>query len=101
MASGMAIVGVRRAYRRPSRSCPGARGAGREGCRAARSITSSDVTTATKLAALTRKHVPMPTVAISTPPIAGPTARAALTVTEFRVTALRSSSGPTISRTNA
>lgn len=33
--------------------------------------------------------------------MAGPTARAALTVTEFSVTALRSSSGPTMSRTNA
>ncbi len=60
-----------------------------------------EVTTATKLAALTRKHTPTPTVAISTPPMAGPTALAALTVTEFSVIALRSSSLPTISRTKA
>ncbi len=64
-------------------------------------MISSDATTATKLAALARKHTPTPTVAISTPPMAGPTARAAFTVTEFSVMALRSSSLPTISRTKA
>ena len=42
----------------------------------------------------------MPTVAIITPAIAGPTARAALTTTLLRVTALLMSSGPTISITN-
>ena len=52
-------------------------------------ITSSEVTTAPKLAALARKQTPTPTVAIRTPPMAGPTARAAFTVTEFRVMALR------------
>ena len=35
------------------------------------------------------------------PAIAGPTARATLTSTEFRLTALRRSSGPTSSSTNA
>jgi len=34
----------------------------------------------------------MPAVAMRTPPMAGPTARAAFTVTEFSVMALRSSS---------
>ncbi len=59
------------------------------------------MTTATKLAALARKQTPSPTAAMRIPAIAGPTARAALLVTEFKVTALRTSEGPTISRTKA
>ncbi len=51
--------------------------------------------------ALTRKHTDTPTVAIRMPATAGPTARAAFTSTELRLTALRRSSGPTISSTNA
>ncbi len=101
MASGIAMSGVRLAYLRPSRSWPRARGAGGLGRSAAVFMMISEVTTATKLAALTRKHTPTPTVAMRTPPMAGPTARAAFTVTEFSVIALRSSSRPTISRTNA
>ena len=61
----------------------------------------SEPTTAAKLAAFSRKHQPSPTVAIMTPATAGPTARAALTSVELRLTAFRSSSGPTISSTNA
>src|ERR1019366_3231521 len=57
-------------------------------------------TTATKLGALTRKHVPSPTVAISTPATAGPITRATLTITELRLTALRRLSAPTISSMN-
>jgi hypothetical protein len=64
-------------------------------------MMSREVTTAAKLAAFSRKQTPMPTVAMRTPPMAGPTARAAFTVTEFSVMALRSSSLPTISRTKA
>ncbi len=64
-------------------------------------MMSREVTTAAKLAAFSRKQTPMPTVAMRTPPIAGPTARDAFTVTEFSVMALRSSSLPTISRTKA
>ena len=60
-----------------------------------------EVTTATKLKALSTKHQPVPTVAMSTPAIAGPTARAAFTMVELRLTALRRSAGPTISRTKA
>ena len=96
----MAIVGVRAAYRRPSRSCPRARTTGVLGRRAERSIISSEVTTAAKLAAFSRKQTPMPAVAMTIPPMAGPTARAAFTVTELSVIALRNSSLPTISRTN-
>ena len=44
--------------------------------------------------------MPVPPVAMIKPATAGPTARATLTSTEFRLTALRSSSGPTISSTN-
>jgi hypothetical protein len=101
MASGMAMVGVRAAYRRPSRNCPPDRPDGGLGRSADRSMISREVTTAAKLAALSRKQTPMPTVAMRTPPMAGPTARAAFTVTEFSVMALRSSSLPTISRTKA
>ncbi len=64
-------------------------------------ITSREATTAAKLAAFARKQTPIPTLAMRMPPIPGPTARAAFTVTEFSVMALRSSSWPTISRTNA
>ena len=64
-------------------------------------MISREVTTAAKLAAFSRKQTPMPTVAMRTPPMAGPTARAAFTVTEFSVMALRSSSLLTISLTKA
>ena len=47
---------------------------------AARSSVSSEATTATKLAALKRKHTPVPTVAIRMPPTAGPTVRATLAI---------------------
>ncbi len=60
-----------------------------------------EATTATKLAPLTTKHQPSPTVAISTPATAGPIARATFVIVELRLTALRRSPGPTISSTNA
>ncbi len=63
-------------------------------------MISSEVTTATKLPELIRKQVPVPTVAISRPAIAGPIARATLTSTELRLTALRRCSAPTISIMN-
>ena len=94
------MAGVRAAYRRPSRSWSAARATGGLGRSAERSIISSEVTTAAKLAAFSRKQTPMPAVAMRIPPMAGPTARAAFAVTEFSVMALRSSSLPTISRTN-
>jgi hypothetical protein len=50
---------------------------------------TSELTTATKLAEFSKKQTPVPTVAISSPATAGPIARAALTSTEFRLTALR------------
>jgi hypothetical protein len=37
-------------------------------------MISREVTTAAKLAAFSRKQTPMPTVAMRTPPMAGPTA---------------------------
>ena len=40
--------------------------------------------------ALIKKHQPVPTVTINTPAMAGPTARATLTITELSVTALAS-----------
>ena len=73
---------------------------GAEGCSAAVSSRMSETTTATKLAALSRKHSAMPPRLITMPAIAGPTTRATLTITELRLTALRRSSGPTISSTN-
>ena len=45
------------------------------------------------------KHRPVPTTVISTPAMAGPTARAEFTSTLLRLTAFLSSSGPTISWT--
>ena len=56
-----------------------------------------------KLAALTKNAgAVLPAEApISRPASAGPTSRAPLNVVEFRLTALVSSSGPTISETNA
>ena len=62
-------------------------------------MVRSEVTTATKLTALSMKHQPSPTVAIRMPATAGPTARAALTRVELRLTALRRSFEPTISST--
>jgi hypothetical protein len=60
----------------------------------------SEATTAAKLAALIRKHTPLPTLAMSTPATAGPMVRATLTRTELRLTALRRCSGPTSSSMN-
>ena len=48
---------------------------------------------------MSRKHSSTPTVAISTPAIAGPTIRAQCTITLFRLTAFTTRSGPTISMT--
>ena len=64
------------------------------------SIVVSESTTATKLAALTRKQTPSPTVAMRIPATAGPIARATLTSTELRLTALRRCSAPTSSIMN-
>ena len=47
-----------------------------------------------------RKQTPTPVVAMSTPPIAGPTTRARLTIVELRLTAVRRLSRPTISSMN-
>ncbi len=53
-----------------------------------------------KVAALTRKQTPTPTDAIITPARAGPTARAAFSITLLRLTAFCSSSSPTSSEAN-
>ena len=58
-------------------------------------ISSSPASTARNVAALIAKHQPMPTAAISTPPIAGPTIRPALNRDELSATAFGSSSRPT------
>ena len=50
--------------------------------------------------ALPRNTQPVPTTAMSTPASAGPTIRARLKVTEFRLTAFGRSVPPTISTTN-
>ncbi len=70
------------------------------GLSSARSNVISEATTATKLAALARKHHPSPTLAIISPATAGPSVRATLTSTELRLTALRRCSEPTISSMN-
>jgi hypothetical protein len=56
-----------------------------------------------KLAAFTKKAgaVFPPAAPMSSPATAGPTSRAPLKIVEFRLTALASSPGPTISETNA
>ncbi len=63
-------------------------------------MRASDPITAAKLAALSVKHQPSPTVAIITPATAGPTVRATFTSTELRLTALRRCSAPTSSIMN-
>ncbi len=73
---------------------------GGDGDSAVASIVVSENTTATKLAALARKHTPSPTVAIRIPATAGPIERATLTSTEFKLTALRRCSLPTSSIMN-
>ena len=60
----------------------------------------SELMTATKLPAFSRKQTPTPTPAIRSPPTAGPITRATLTSVEFRLTALRRCSGPTSSSMN-
>ena len=62
---------------------------------------ASATNTARKEAALSRKQSPTPTVTIKMPATAGPIARAAFVITLLSVTALDSSSAPTISGTNA
>ena len=54
-----------------------------------------------KLAALTTKHQPMPTVLTRTAAMVGPMTRTTFTVVLFSVTALRTWSWPTTSWTNA
>ncbi|CAM5638708.1 hypothetical protein SCYAM73S_01914 [Streptomyces cyaneofuscatus] len=49
---------------------------------------------------LSRNAQPLPTVVIRTPATAGPMSRADWKFAEFRLTALRSCAGPTISETN-
>ena len=58
-------------------------------------ITASATMTAMKLIALSAKHVPTPTDAISTPAIAGPMTRVALLRLELSAIALGSSDRPT------
>ncbi len=70
------------------------------GCSCEVSIVVNEKTTPTKLAALIKKQTPSPTVASKIPATAGPTERATLTITELRLTALRTCSGPTISDMN-
>ena len=65
----------------------------------AASIRRSATSIARNETALIRKHGSTPTVAISTPAMAGPTIRAQCTITLFRLTALTTRSGPTISIT--
>ena len=64
-------------------------------------MASSISTTGTNDAAFRAKHTPRPPAAMTSPATAGPSTRAALTITEFRLTALRTDSGPTISTRNA
>ena len=59
----------------------------------------SAITITGKVRALSKKHSSTPTVAISTPAMAGPTMRAQCTITLFRLTAFTTRSGPTISIT--
>ena len=63
-------------------------------------MATSEYTTATKLNAFRKKQTPTPAATMRMPATAGPTARAALTMVELRLTALRTFSPPTISRTN-
>src|ERR1035441_5911647 len=100
MASGAQSATSPLTTENPSRIWRRARMSGGEGWSSLGCIQSSASTTAMKLPALAAKHHPVPMVAMRIPPTAGPTARAALTSVEFRLTALRSWSGPTISSTN-
>ncbi|CAB4937158.1 unannotated protein [freshwater metagenome] len=71
-------------------------------CSSASRLRASATMVAAKLAALTKKAgaVLPPEAAITPPATAGPTSRAPLNTVEFRLTALPSSAGPTISDTN-
>jgi hypothetical protein len=64
-------------------------------------IASKATSTARKLTALAAKQKPGPKAATITPPIAGPTTRAALNSDELSAIALGSSAGPTIWYVNA
>jgi hypothetical protein len=90
---------VRRTWRRPARIAPGSRTAGGGACRARGSIDQSATIIATKVSRLRPKAGTTPKPAISRPAIAGPTIRATSMITLFRLTALTSRSGPTISIT--
>ncbi len=65
-----------------------------------RRISARATITATYEAAFTSKQTARPTVAMSTPPIAGPMTLAPFMTMLFRLTAFGSSSEPTISTTN-
>jgi hypothetical protein len=93
---------VRQAYRTPSAMLPRIeRGGAADGARAARRMAPSARITARNESALSQKHGPSPAHPSSTPPIAGPTMRAALNAAELSAMPLDRSSCPTSSITNA
>ncbi|GAA3096864.1 hypothetical protein GCM10020254_47710 [Streptomyces goshikiensis] len=77
-----------------------ARGRGRTGYSSCTRIMSRPATGAAKDSPFSRKAQPEPTAVISTPASAGPTSRADWKLAEFRLTALATCAGPTISETN-
>ena len=89
---------VRRAYLRPSRTWPGARGTTTAGRSLSLSTMASVTKTGRKLTALMVKHQATPTVAIRMPAMAGPSVRAIVLAEEFRLTALLRSRSGTRSR---
>ena len=104
-ASTMASTRSGRAqvYARPARNCPAARLTGGLGRSSVARIPASAVIVKAKLAALTKKAgaVSPDAAPMSRPASAGPTSRAPLKIVEFRLTALASRPGPTISETKA
>ncbi len=100
IASGIRRPGVRATCCNAERIWPRPRRASRGGvCSAAGSIRRSATIIATNDKALTRKHGPTPSRAITPPAIAGPRIRDVWTITEFSATAFTTFSGPTISIT--
>ena len=97
MSSGMRSAGVRQAYLRPARTCPGSRETGLPRCSSPARMSARAPITARNDAALKKKHGATPKLAMSTAPIAGPMMREMLITTELSPTALATSSGPTIS----
>ena len=102
IASGIHSAGVRAhvAQREPHARRGCALGGAARSAAAARSIARSAMSIATNDSALSAKHGPTPSSAITVPASAGPTMRAVWTTTEFSATALTTRSCPTSSITN-